>query len=291
MKIFKFLAAVVLSTALFSCSSDSSDSNPTESEYFNFKQDNQTIPVTAWTAQRSEKTIAVTGTSANGMNISFEFNIYGNLGKAHTYSTTDFGVPLRTAQEYYAQESFTFELVTLDETNKTVKVNYSGKVYEDGHDLTSNFVAVEGSFLVKYTDIAPITTGLGAYAKIDGADWYNSKSDQEGGYFSGEDISLNFYNGDKNQISVITNDDDTPVGVYNFTSASSNNKVVLSKYNTTTDQFENFNCSGTLNVTEKVVGFQYTVISGTYSFTAINPNDSSEVQVTNGTFKTAYENY
>lgn len=290
MKIFKLIPVLFALLILNACSSDSSSSSSVN-ESFNFKYDGQTINVTTWEAQRRENQIAVSGYGANGMSISLEFNTNGNIGEVDTYSLTDASVSLHNAQAYYANESFTFNLISVNASNKTVEVAFTGKVYEDGYDLTTPFVNVQGSFLLIYTDVVPEFPGLGVYAKVAGADWYSSHSDQEGGFFSGSDITLSSYNGAQYSINVTTNHDDTIVGSYNFTPASSTNKVTLSKYNTTDDYFEEHNCTGTLVVTSKVVGLQVTVISGTYSFTAVDPVTSATITVSNGTFTEAYTNY
>lgn len=290
MKYYKLILLVVLTTSLFSCSSDSNDGDQTPTEYFNFTDDNQVMSVTAWQGYRSENTLLVKATTSSGNNIEFVFNAQGNLGNANTF-TTDFSVPSRHTQAYYSQESFNFELVSLNETNKTIEVNYSGKVYENEYDLTSAFVNISGSFLVKYVDVPPTVSGLWLNTKINNIDWYSSSEDQEGGFFFGEDIRLNFYNSDKNNIAIIINHNSTSVGTYAFTSSSTNNKAILSVYNTATDYHDDYNCSGTLTITEKTIGSQVTVLAGTFSFTATNPTNSNQTQVTNGSFKTVYSNY
>jgi len=291
MKILKLIPLVFALVILNACSSDSSSSSSSVDESFHFKYDGQTINVTSWEAQRSGNTIAVTGYGANGMSISLEFNSYGDIGEVDTYSLTDGAVPLSQAQAYYTNESFTFNLVSINATNKTAHVTFSGKVYEDGYDLTSPFVNVEGDFLVNYEDVIPQVAGLDVYAKIAGNDWYDSKSDQEGGFFSGSDVTLSSYNGDIYAINITTNHDNSIVGSHSFTPSSSTDKVTLSKYNSTLDYFEEYDCTGTFNLTAKEVGASITVITGTYTFTAVDPVTSAEITVTNGTFKTAYTNY
>ncbi len=291
MKKFKAIFLLTIVSILTSCSSDNDSSSSSTSENFNFKYDNQQINVTEWEALRSENTIAVTGYGENGVTVSFEFNDNGDIGEVNTYSVSSFDFPDSQAQKYYTNESFNFELVSLNDDNKTVKVNFSGKVYEDAYDLTSTSVNIEGSFLVKYTVITPQVSGLNHSAKIDGANWYSSTSDQSGGFFSGEDITLDSYNGGVYKLGVTINHDNTTTGAYSFTSASSTNKVVLSKYNTSLDYFEEFECTGSVNITSKEVGSQLTVISGTYSFTAVNLETNAQVVVTAGAFKDVYSNY
>jgi hypothetical protein len=290
MKHFKLILFVALTISIFSCSSDDGNNSQSVTEYFNYTDDSQVLTVTSWQAYRSENSLAVTAATSQGKSLQFEFNAQGNLGSASTYSS-DFSVPSRYSQAYYSEESFNFEMVNFDETNKTVEVNFSGKVYEDEHDLTSPFVNISGSFLVKYSVVTPAVSGLWLNAKINNEDWYSSSEDQEGGFFPGSDIRLNFYNSDKNNIAIIINQSTTSEGTYSFTSSSTNNKAILSVYNTATDYHDDYNCSGTLTITEKTIGSQITVLAGTFSFTATNPVNSNQTQVTNGTFKTVYSSY
>lgn len=291
MKNFKFVLLITLSIVLGSCSSDDDSSPSSNSEYFNYKIAGETISVTQWEANRSENTIEVLGRGSNGKAIYFIFNAQGNIGRVDTYSYTDFSVPNRNAQAYYTNESFNFNLVSIDAANKTVKVTFSGKVYEDEYDLTSDFVQVEGDFLVKYKDLTPQVSGLGVYAKIAGNDWFSSNGDHSGGFFSNENITLDSYNGGVYRIGITINHGTTNTGTYNFTPSSTKNMVVLSKYNTALNYFEEFNCTGSLVITSKQVGAQITIISGTYSFTAVDPDTNSPITVSNGTFKENYSNY
>lgn len=291
MKNFKFIFLITLSIVLGSCSSDDDSSPSSSSEYFNYKIAGETISVTQWEANRSENTIEVLGRGSNGKAIYFIFNAQGNIGRVETYSSTDFSVPDRNAQAYYTNESFNFNLASIDAANKTVKVTFSGKVYEDEYDLTSDFVQVEGDFQVKYNDVTPEVSGLGVYAKIAGEDWYSSNGDQSGGFFSGSDLTLDSYNGGVYRIGITINHSTTNTGTFNFTPSSTKNKVVLSKYNTALNYFEEFNCTGSLVITSKQVGAQMTIISGTYSFTAVDPETNASITVSNGTFKENYSKY
>ena len=287
---------MVLALVLNSCSSDnSSDTAPTPApantaEYFNYKIDGETISVTQWQGYRSENTIEVVGTGSNGKSIFINFNSLGNIGRVNAYSSTPgSGIPSRVSQAYYTNQSFTFNLVSVDDINKTVKGTFSGKVYENGFDLTSPFVLVEGDFQVKYTQITPDIAGLGVYAKIAGNDWYSSKGDSTGG-FSSSDLTLKSYNGGVYRIGITINPGTLATGTLPFTPTSTVNKVVLSKYNTNTRSFDDYNCTGSFNVTNKQALGQKTIITGTYSFTAVDPVTSTSITVSNGTFKTSYSN-
>ncbi len=290
MKAIKFFIFLSITILLGSCSSNDNDS-ASSTEYFNYKIDGQTVNVTQWEAVKSENDIEVSGLGTDGNRIIFAFNSKGSIGEVSTYSNSDNSIPSRNAQRYYTNESFNFNLVSINTNNKTLEVTFSGKVYEDNYNLNSNFVNVEGGFLVKYTDVIPEVSGLDVFAKVAGNDWYSSIGDQEGGFFSGNNITLNSYNGDVYSINITTNHDNTNVGNFNFSPTTTNNKVTLSKYNTLLNYFEKYDCTGSLNLTSKIIGQQFTIISGTFSFTALDPITNTQISVTNGAFKEVYINY
>lgn len=277
-----------------SCSSEDSDpvnNNPSGEEYFTYTIDGEEQDMTLWQGLRSESTFAVSGTSASGRIVEFQFNQWGNLGDVSTLGD-DFDIPWRMGYHYFKSNYFTFDLVAIDEANKTVEVTFSGKVFDEEYDITSDYSTIEGSFRVKYQDATPVVSGLGAFAKINGADWHDSDSDQEGGFFSGEDLMINLSNDSKYTISIVTNHETTAVGNYTFGQAQSSNKVKLKVYDTSiNEEVEYTSSNGTMAITAKTVGAQLTVIEGTYSFTATNPDTGAAVTVTAGTFKQAYSNY
>jgi hypothetical protein len=246
--------------------------------------------VSNWGAIRSENTFSVFGESADGINVDFLFNAQGNVGTVTTYGS-DFSIPFRSTQEYFSDDTFDFQIITINEAAQQIKVSFSGKVYEDELDVSSPFVSISGEFLINYQEVSPTVVGLGLKAKINNVDWYDSKNDQDGGFFSGSDIRLNFYNSDKNNIAIVVNHDATVADTYSFTTNSENNKVLLSVYNPTEAYFEDYESEGTLVITEKIVGPQFTIISGTFSFTATNLGNNNQIQVSNGQFKTVYTNY
>jgi len=260
---------------------------------FTYTLDNETMAVTTITAKKSEDLFAVSGRSSDGRIIEVHFNKYGNLKEVNTYSVTDTLAPVKTNYHYYKANFFDFELVSLDEETKKVRVTFSGKVYEDEYDLTSEFSVVDGSFTVTYTDVNPTVAGINVSAKINGNRWYATETaDQAGGTVAGENITLYASNDSAYSLTTILNHDTTEVGTYDFTTSSATNKVVLSIYETATNQNITFpTSSGTLKITEKTVGTEYTTISGTFSLTVFNPYTQANMPVTDGKFKRVYLNY
>ena len=288
---------MIFALVLNACSS-SSDPAPAPTttpvntaEYFNYKIDGETISVPQWLAERRENTIEIVGQGSNGKTIYLNFNSYGNIGDVSAYSLTPGStIPIRDAQQYHTNQSFNFNLVAIDDINKIVKVTFSGKVYEDGYDLTSPFVLVEGDFQVKYTQLAPAVAGLAVNAKIAGNDWYSTKGDLTGGLGPNSDLTLYFYNGGVYKIGITINRSASIIGTYSYNTTSAVNKVVLSKYNTTTRDYDNYNCSGSFTISGKQVLITNTIITGTYSFTAVDPATSTPITVSNGTFKNRFLN-
>jgi Family of unknown function (DUF6252) len=296
MKTLKNALFVLFVAMAASCSSDDSDpvnNNPpiTGEDSFEYTIDGVEQDITEITALRSGNNIEVMGTSATGRVVTLNFNKWGNMGDVYTLSN-DFSIPWRTSYHYFKSNYFDFELVSIDEVNKKVKVNFSGKVYDEEYEIDSDFSVIEGSFQVTYTEVTPQVPGLEVSATVAGQEWHDSDADQSGGFFSGEDVTLNMSNDSKYTIGIVTNHQNSVVGTHTFGPAESSNKMKLFVYNTQTNEEDEYiTTSGTMNITAKTVGFQYTIIEGTFSFEAKNPDTNQTVTVNNGTFKTVYDNY
>ncbi len=290
-KLFYFLAIIPFLT---SCSSSDDSSSSSGSEYFNLNYEGQTINITDFQAQRSEKTIAVTAVASDGLGISFEFNELGDIGNVHTYPASVAAASvydLYSSYRNYAAHYFSLDMISLDDQAKTVEVTFTGDLYDDQYALGGSSVHIEGSFKVKYIDVTPSVTGLGFVAKIGSDDFMDATSDESGGYFSGSDIGITYYNGSEYTLTLNMNHDNTTTGTYNFNNSSTVNNVVLSKFDTSSELYLDYTSSGTLTITEKNVGLQFTVVKGTFSFIATNPDDSSQINVSNGSFVSTYETY
>lgn len=267
-----------MSAFVISCSSDSDDPvNPGTGEtFFNYTIDGEDVTMTTFGGIRSESDFSVSATAANGKSFQITFNEFGDLGDLASFSVTDFNFPSRMNHSNFRKHYFTFELVSVTATQ--VKVNFSGKVYDDSYDLTSNFSTVEGSFLVNYTTVQPQVPGLGVSAKINGNEWHAVSS-----YISeGSDYSLNYEGDDEYILSFIVDPDNLVVGNHTFTTNSVVNKVTLSKY----DLGEGYHKEGTsLSGTFNITSAAQSIISGTFTLNAEDPSGAA-VTVTDGKFKT-----
>jgi len=291
MKNFKRVFVLLVSVLAIGCSpSDDIESKEVPaSDSFVYSYDNEEVSISSWNAVKVENTLLVTGSAEDGRKFAIEFNKFGNLSSANSYSTTDFGFPLTNSFEYFKSNYFDFELVGIDEVNKRVSVNFSGDLYEDNYDINSTTHFVQGSFNVSYSEQEPQIAGLEVSAKINGKDWYATDGNQSGGFFSGSDIELYMISDDEYFISFAMNHDNTTALEYNFDENSTVNKVAFSEYDPATDEIVEYQTSGTFNITEKNEGLQITQIIGTYNLTA--RNGSNVIEVTQGKVNLAYFNY
>lgn len=290
MKKIKLLSFVFLIALLTSCSSDdgNGDNSGPFTQFFEHSFEGQEINITQWQAVKSENNLEVLGTSPDGSSISVSFNKFGNVNDISTTSAISSSDPWMFSYYNYSSNYIDFELVSIDEVNKRVEVNYSGKVYEDAYNITSSFSNIEGSFHVNYVEATPQLSGLQFTAKLQGQDWHSVKSVTSRIGSGLNDYSLQHASDDEYVLSLKFNHETTNEGVYNFSSSAESNKVVLLKYNTTSHEYIEYECAGTLDLTEKTsLGFFY-LVEGTFSFTATNPDDNTQIQVTNGVFKDIY---
>lgn len=117
-------------------------------------------------------------------------------------------------------------------------------------------------------------------AKFNNFDWI-ARMQYENGSFTSYDPY---------KIKVIFNSS-TPIGNYSFTSLDNISCIKFYKFNTFTFQYDEFNVSGNVNLFYKEFHGMTPPLStysffGTFNFTAINPNNQSEViSVTAGKFR------
>lgn len=278
MRITKFISFLFLVALTASCSSSDSGGSSTEST---FALNGTNVAVTGPLAQRSEDTFVISADLPNNESIQIEFNKYGNLAEFSYWTDTD----VFKNFQYYKTNYFNFSLISLNESAHTVKVSFSGTIYADENDMTSAAKQVSGTFDLPYVVNTPLLTGLGLNCKIAGSSWYETQFWDNG---FGGGVDRKYISDDDKRIIMVFDSELIIPGTYTFTTGS-NNKMQLGKYNTATNMYTDYNTSGTLTITSNIPGFGVRIIEGTFSFTAINPSNSSDViQVTNGSFKTNF---
>lgn len=281
MKMLKFFAVLLTAVSLVSCSSDSSSDSPQDQEanYFNLTYNGQAKNVNSWTAIKQESFIEVSGDTPDGLGISLKFNTHGNLYEAFTHpNTISSTIPTSSSFAYFSNSTFTFQLVEINTTNKTIKVNFSGKLYEDEYDHTSTTNTVSGSFKISYIEYTPPISGIGTYAKVNGQDWYGIQKSSTG---DGSTSTLFEQNGGEYIIGIVYPYLSPQTGTFNFSNNSATKRISFSKYDPVTHQEIEYNVSGTITYTTA----SSTIVQGTFSLTATHPTNGSTITITNGTFK------
>lgn len=183
---------------------------------------------------------------------------------------------------YYPAHYFTFNVISRDEVNKRIKISFSGRIYVDKTNLNSESNEISGEFETSYgTDFTGdfnLGSSVPQYcnAKFNGTPWY-AKFEGYYSIFTAEDA-----------YKIVTHFDiNAAPGSYNVTPGSTTNYIRFLKFNTTTLTYDNYDVTGVLahSYREFHGANQYSYI-GTFSFTAVNPNNPSDViQVTDGTFR------
>lgn len=230
------------------------------------------------------------------MNLTIKFNEWNDLIYVTSYNYyPDYYPTLFSCFNYRkaASEHFHFELESFDPVNHTVRGNFSGRLYKNSIDLNSDFVEISGSFYNNYSSDSGITGSrfYGVSANIAGQSWHSTEMPliNEEGYGYSDPLApgikfSQFISDDRYRIII---GHETVVGIRNFSDTSSGTFVRLSKYNPATDQYENYNTiSGNIVIASVTPLAPYVKqYKGVFSFTAVNPNDSSDIiQVTEGTF-------
>lgn len=292
MKFLKFIPCLLVLLILESCSSsDDSTPPPAIEDSFTYVYDGNAINLTTLSAEQKDNSLMVRGIAANGQTILFIFNKFGNLGFVNSYSLKLMFFPNRYCYANYRSHYFTFNLISIDETNKRVHATFSGNLYEDRQNLNSDSVTVRGEFNLPITEFSPSTWVDEAYCKIGGTDWHLSSSEKLIGN-SKNDFILQLSSDDINCINLGFDGTNNGPGTYNFTSSSLTSFVKLAKFNPLTLDFTVYDCVGTMTVTSKMddgTSFLGFYMEGTFSFTATNPlNPFDVVQISNGRFKTHY---
>ncbi len=308
-KLLYFFAFLVIGLA-FGCSSDNNTNPDTLSpEAFFMKYTYDGTPVLdgvhypTWnhlnSAIRNGDKFTVNAGAEEGFQyLDLVFNAHGNL--VSVSSSNLHGVSWiysRYNYKYVASEHFHFQLESFDETDKTVRGNFSGRLYRDNKDLNSDFVEISGSFYLPIVadseepDYDPNGVYSGVSAKFNGTSWHSTlqPSFSDYPYVDSGTVAPGIY------VQQFISDDryriiighETVVGVRSFSNTTSGTFVRLSKFNDITGHYEDYNTtSGNIVIAEAVGVAPYTrSYKGVFSFTAVNPLNSTDViQITDGTF-------
>ncbi|MBS1535943.1 MAG: hypothetical protein JST78_12780 [Bacteroidetes bacterium] len=281
MKIRHLFILIVSAVLLFSCTPESSFSTSTTSSNntgnFSIGGVAATSPTT--TAKITENLILVNLKTSDNHQLDVEFNTNGNLASA-TLVTAD-GTIYKN-YKFYAANYFTFHLDSYNESSRRVKVSFSGKLYLNNENLSSEFKNISGSFEATCRNIAPLVGGLEIKCKINNNQWYQTNAWYDGSNATYRWVSDNEY------LIITTVNSTSVIGEYTFSPGSSN-KFELAKFDTNDLQYKVYNCTGSYSVTGNQVYNEFlgqNIVTGTYNFTAVNPaNPSEQITVSDGVFK------
>ena len=208
-------------------------------------------------------------------------------GKFHSrnisFFSYNFSNPNYTNFIDFPSNFFNCTLLEIDEVNKRVKLNFEGKLYQNKYSITSDSRQISGQLNLAYTDNGTqadplVYNGIEQYctANINSVSWFArfentySAFTDEGAY----KIETHFVNSP------------TP-GNFTFNSANTDNYVKFSKFNPITMTYNYYNVTGQVGFTYREYhGYTYYSFIGTFSFTATNPNNPTDIiQVTDGVFR------
>ncbi|MEY2692807.1 MAG: hypothetical protein RIT03_1197 [Bacteroidota bacterium] len=301
MKKYKVLLVFVCLQLVLGCSSDSVSPTPdpvdetpvnktsTISYFVNglpfFTQNNGV------TSFRTENTFVIN----KNYGIEFSFDKQGQFG----YLKIDLNTGTATATSRFQSATgfsshyFDFVISSMDEVRHRVKGSFAGYLYADPLNLSSEKKFVSGEFDVYYYDAIPNYSGLKNSCKINGADWVKSNTYvTKGDAAHIANITQHDTNDQEYKLMVNYNIFSINLGTFDFTPTTEINRVQLAKFDVTTGQYVLYNCTGSMNIVQKEYPYYGNgdfLLKGTYSFTAVNPNNPAEViQVTDGYFKLLY---
>lgn len=217
------------------------------------------------------------------------FDKNGNLIDAnqHSIGIDFFGSFDYVNYENFPSNYFDINIISLDEVNKKIKLNFSGRLYLNKTDMSSESIEISAelnqdyqvstsSYQIRINDIEQYCS-----AKFNNIPWIARREN----YYS------QFTAPDAYKLETHFAQNTTP-GSYNFTSASTDNYIRFSKFNTLTLTYDYYNVAGTISHSYREFhgGTSYSFI-GTFNFTAVNPNNPNDViQVTDGIFR-SYQKY
>lgn len=302
MNFFKFLSVLLVAVTLFSCSptenppTDTNNPDPTPSPYyFNFKHNGAPFIHVMFpnnlTATKLGDTFRVSNLGDDGMYCDFFFNEDGHFVSSKVYSNGQVPTFINKSNYFnFSSHYFDYDIISIDETNMTIKGTFSGKLYENEFDLNSNFDVVEGDFFIPYIilpeETPTIYSNQGLSVKINNSDWHSVKRRAFGYAYYYPQREEEFFYDDQVKIAVGLDVFASPVGIYTFSNATAGNYIRVSKFNTTTLTYEDYNTSGTVEILNRVAlmppGYLY---EGKFNGTATNPTTGEILQLTDGAFK------
>lgn len=222
----------------------------------------------------------------SAITLAFTFTTEGKL-LSGTMNCTSNNFPNPSYKNFinFPSNYFQVDNFILDEVNHKVKMNFTGNLYFDNHSLTSEarniHVEIED---MEYEDNPQTGPSIFIYSNVEQYCRANFNTNPWKARY--EHIYSSFTNESEYKVEINFANSPSP-GSYAFDSLSSTNYVRLSKFNPITLTYDYYNVSGQVGYTYREYhGGSYYSFIGTFSFSAVNPNNPADViQVTNGEFR------
>lgn len=221
--------------------------------------------------------------SQNMHNLLIYFEKNGDvISVVNSSGSVDYGSYEFKGYDNFPENYFNLEIVSLDETNKKIKINLNGNLYLNELDLNSEKFTLDGQLAMSYEDSDEeygITfRGIDQYckAKLNNQQWTARR----------EKTASSFTAADPYKIEIHFAQDAVP-GTYPVSNNTTGNYIRFARFNTQTLTYDYYNVVGTLahSYREYHGAGDYSYI-GTFNFTATNPNNPADViQITDGTFR------
>ena len=282
----KQLTILILISLLMTTISCSSEDSAEEQESFTYKYDNNNVDITQWEATKNGDRFVIQAMGSEQI-FAIEFNKYGNLSSANSYSTSNFNFPLSQSFIYYSSYSFNFDIDNIDTGNKMIKASFDGLLYEDNYDITSPTHEVSGQFNLKYTEV-PQTELTSMDCKINNHDWHATNTDESSNGQGEQEVS--FFNDDEHIINLYFNFNDITTCHNTPFTQNSDLRIQLSIYDPINDEMIDCESTGTISITNITPpsGLNYGSIEGDFTMTATNPENNQSYNINNGHFKYYY---
>ena len=185
---------------------------------------------------------------------------------------------------------FNIDILSINESSIRIKAKLTGKIYLEKSNLNSEYLQIDAdidgvyslddnsnvNYLISTSDTHGFSMEQYCTATLNNLPWI-ARHEHTNGLFSSVDpyrIEFHF-------------DNNATTGSFPISSAVSANYLKFSKFNTTTLTYDYYNVTGNVAYTYKEFhgNANYSFI-GTFSFTAVNPNNPLDViTVTDGKFR------
>lgn len=307
MKNLKLFVGTLLIVLFYTSCNTNGDETGANFIKYNFDHQVQSVDLSNVHFEKIEHSFWMYAYTSTGQDFNLFFDEYGNFIDSRTNQLAN---PSRNSYYYNSSNYFNVDLVDVDTINKKVFATFSGKLFTDRYDLSSNSVDVSGSFRLEYEEREHYDGdtrfhNLGCSTKLNNTNWYSYPTFYHGtvsydNYFFNHGSTpasriVHFYSDAEYRVSLFIDDiDQLGLGNYIILNNASPNNIRISKFNATTLAYDYYTTTeGSFTILEKnnifygppQIGYSYT-IKGGFNFKAVNPNNPSDIiNVTDGAFK------